>query len=857
MSVHNSHIVPDLVKALAKGQAAVFVGAGLSAGAGLPDWSGLVAQLAKEADVPEDWSFLMIAEAFLKLPNGRHTLIRRIQERLLATALPTETHKIVARLPVEFFITTNYDLLFDKALEEVRGRAQPVWSSRQLPFSGAVVYIKLHGDLNDPESIVLTKTDYRNLFRREKTLYTALQNLFATRTMLFLGYSHRDPDMAFIIDEVCHELDQYRPPVYSVQFDLDAAAVRHFDLNGITVINLHARDTSSAAKDEALREFLEEVGSDAGWAVPTTPAVVSVATFSTGQALEAVKSDLVQHVRGQPAVSPGDVMRIARECQEKQRGRMVPFEDFTRLGREFSLMELIRDGEFRNRYLIEYLETYFAEIVGKSLAQCSENLAKEIGGDDVLVIAEYSRVIRTALEKVAKKDPELFSSLTFVIVNRKDLLLQRDEPDRMANEIAHLGASPKRVSFERWMELISAQEPDAELPRIDKVLFGAEAFLASGELLFPQNIKQMEVSRLANARHSGGSLRHATIIAAGESYKVFPRGSEIMRLDRDAHYSVIPHSTFDLIVTDVRSFSPGPDGQFDLRPCLLRVERACDSIRSRVWPERFPLPLRNLSDEACRAFGVCACDIDGTITDGHKLTEGTIRSLLELSKHDVSVILVTGRSGGWAAALACYLPGLCGVIAENGGVYVRSNGAEVTTRLLGGLAEKELPAVRGALQRCFSEVRRTYPDAQEASDNHTRITDFAIQLAPAIDPADVAKIAERNGLGFTYSSVHLHLQGSHCDKGTALCQVLSDEMGFLEEEVKYKVITIGDSINDAPLFNVERFKYSVGVRNILPEIEALGDKRPRFVTLRTQAQGFGEVAEQICQSRACGGARES
>ena len=45
-------IPPDLVEAIAKGDAVLFIGAGLSAGAGLPGWSALLTPLADEIDLP-------------------------------------------------------------------------------------------------------------------------------------------------------------------------------------------------------------------------------------------------------------------------------------------------------------------------------------------------------------------------------------------------------------------------------------------------------------------------------------------------------------------------------------------------------------------------------------------------------------------------------------------------------------------------------------------------------------------------------------------------------------------------------------------------------------------------------------
>src|SRR5512141_2473342 len=59
--------------------------------------------------------------------------------------------------------------------------------------------------------------------------------------------------------------------------------------------------------------------------------------------------------------------------------------------------------------------------------------------------------------------------------------------------------------------------------------------------------------------------------------------------------------------------------------------------------------------------GVCvlATDIDDTITAEGRLAGHTLDLLAELGRTGLIVALVTGRSAGWAQALAGYLPGAC------------------------------------------------------------------------------------------------------------------------------------------------------------------------------------------------------
>lgn len=841
-----SYYISDLRSKFTESKVAIFIGAGLSVGAGLPDWDQFVVDLAAESGVPEDWNYLMIAEAFVKLPNGKAKLFSRIRERLLLPTQLTETQKMVARLPTKVFVTTNYDFLFDNALNEERGRVLPVWTSSQLPFYQDILYIKLHGDLNDPNSIALTKSNYRRHFREEESLFSELQSIFAKNVVLFLGYSHRDPDIEFIIEEIRHKFGEFGQPIYSVQFDADRERVKYLALSGITVINLHARDKSNSAREKALQEFLHELTSESGWALPPRSSTLPpVATFSTGQARVAVKKQLQEYLEKQDTFSQEKIIKTADGFQRKQRGRMVPFEVATHLNREFTFIDLLQNDSTKIDYLQRYLDAFFEKAVADSYEKCSRNLAAQINSNDTLAITEYSRVIRRALETLSKESPSVFSSLTFIVVHRGGLLLVEDEPSRMADEIKDMGGEPISISFDQWVEFMLGHTKQFDFQRIDKVLFGVEGFLENGDVIFPQVVKEME--QLGTARQSRNNpLSDAKIIAAGESYKVCKSDSEILNILTDPHYSIINHTYFDSIVTDIETFLPGPERKFDLSRCLEHIDSLCDDVRPSIWPKGNLLPIRNLSKPICRRIKLVVCDIDGTITEDQKIPEKTLRSFSRLREVGVDTVLVTGRSAEWASALTCYLPGILGIIAENGGVYIEPADSEVKIHLISGLMEKDIPKIQAKLQQCFAAVKLVYPEATLASDNFGRMTDLTFKVVPGIDPEVIRRIAKEHRIEFTYSNIHFHLQGTRLDKGSALLVVADRYLRIDSSQVKDTVATIGDSVNDKSLFDKCKFSVTIGVRNILSELNVLGTTVPIFVTLNKEAEGFEEVAKHIC-----------
>ena len=121
----------------------------------------------------------------------------------------TLAHAALAALPVQEFVTTNYDPLLEDAAEGA-GRSLCV-----LPFSAAVPgepwLLKLHGDAARPGSVVLTREQYLRTGDHRAALSGVLHTLLLTRHVLFVGSSMLDDDLIRIAHEVRSALHQLGP----------------------------------------------------------------------------------------------------------------------------------------------------------------------------------------------------------------------------------------------------------------------------------------------------------------------------------------------------------------------------------------------------------------------------------------------------------------------------------------------------------------------------------------------------------------------------------------------------------------------------------------------------------------------
>ncbi len=236
-----------------------------------------------------------------------------------------------------------------------------------------------------------------------------------------------------------------------------------------------------------------------------------------------------------------------------------------------------------------------------------------------------------------------------------------------------------------------------------------------------------------------------------------------------------------------------------------------------------------------------ATDMDGTLTTQGKFTASLLHALEDLSAAAIPVLIVTGRSAGWVSGLATYLP-VIGAIAENGGLfYPAQSDQPITLTPIPDVVEH-----RQQLEVAYQRLKSEFPHIQESTDNRFRLTDWTFDncdlTVSQLERLDA--LCSSLGWGFTYSSVQCHIKPPSQDKATGLMQVLQEY--FPEYESK-QVLTVGDSPNDASLFNPEVFPLSVGVVNVLDYASQLVYK-PAYVTTTAEGEGFCELARYLSKS---------
>lgn len=200
--------IKDFVKDLAENNVAIFAGAGMSKSAGYVNWADLLRDIAEEVGLSVDKEHDLISLAQYHVNEhggGKAKINRKILEEFTQEAESTDNHKILARLPISTFWTTNYDTLIEDSIKasnkvvDVKHEITQLANTR--PKRDVVLY-KMHGDANHPAGAILTKEQYESYYKTHEHFITALSGDLISKTFLFIGFSFTDPNLDYVLSRL-------------------------------------------------------------------------------------------------------------------------------------------------------------------------------------------------------------------------------------------------------------------------------------------------------------------------------------------------------------------------------------------------------------------------------------------------------------------------------------------------------------------------------------------------------------------------------------------------------------------------------------------------------------------------------
>lgn len=211
--------INDFVKDLNEGTASIFAGAGLSVPAGYVNWSGLMEEIAIDLglDINNEKDLVSLAQFHVNENLTRSKLNRKILEEFTEDTKETESHKIIARLPLSSVWTTNYDQLLEKSFQNENKVVDIKFRNNQLLTTKPkrdIVIFKMHGDVNHPDEAIITKEQYEQYHSTHEPFINALAGELTTKTFLFIGFSFTDPNLDYILSRLNYRFSKQQRQHY-------------------------------------------------------------------------------------------------------------------------------------------------------------------------------------------------------------------------------------------------------------------------------------------------------------------------------------------------------------------------------------------------------------------------------------------------------------------------------------------------------------------------------------------------------------------------------------------------------------------------------------------------------------------
>jgi len=216
-----------LFELIRREEVVLFVGAGFSIDAGYPSGDSLRKIIyddlndSEKEEINEHLQLSELTEEFVQIRGSRNSLIRILKD--VYGIVPTEISKHQKIKSIPHFgniITTNYDTLFETVYSK---NYNLVFKDADCSYIDKLKtnIFKIHGDLSAPDSVIITKSDYRHYFDINKNtiFWNKISDLLASNSVLFIGYSFEDDNIISILEKINARLGSNRKEMFLIAPD--------------------------------------------------------------------------------------------------------------------------------------------------------------------------------------------------------------------------------------------------------------------------------------------------------------------------------------------------------------------------------------------------------------------------------------------------------------------------------------------------------------------------------------------------------------------------------------------------------------------------------------------------------------
>jgi len=236
MDIH----INKIVESIEKSNCVFFIGAGISASCGLPSGNDLSKNIAEELSIPiKKRNLPEIAEIY-ETEFNKNDLVELLKKNI-EIDIPDEklsVYKIIKTLPINIILTTNYDDLLQKLSNDyiVINRNSAIWKIDERSKN----IIKIHGDLNFTDDLIITESDFFKYEDRYPNILSYLKYIFSSKLIVFLGFGFRDLNTTSILFWVNKTLSSNSRNHYAVLKSVDKNYKKVIESRQVKVIKMDA-----------------------------------------------------------------------------------------------------------------------------------------------------------------------------------------------------------------------------------------------------------------------------------------------------------------------------------------------------------------------------------------------------------------------------------------------------------------------------------------------------------------------------------------------------------------------------------------------------------------------------------------
>lgn len=266
----------DLIKRIHSGKCIILVGSGASLEAGYPSWR----QLAEKLLLKNEFSFskelyknleksisgtiddLLTVFDEIEKKISKEALVSQIKE--IFDAVPcsySDIHSVIAKWPIPFYLTTNYDSEINKYLLKndfiFTEKSNTEEEFMRLSASSDREIYKIHGDFTNPNTMIITKKDYQEIRNSSKYDYwrKKMQSILMLCDILLIGYSAKDPDFQDQL-EIAKKYANPDKPIYMFSCDMTSDEIVELrSTKNIKVISYENKDRTHNVLRQLLHNY--------------------------------------------------------------------------------------------------------------------------------------------------------------------------------------------------------------------------------------------------------------------------------------------------------------------------------------------------------------------------------------------------------------------------------------------------------------------------------------------------------------------------------------------------------------------------------------------------------------------------